>query len=233
VDRLRAEVEELRRQIGHESAAYAELEERLADVSGIRDQLRESRTRILIARVIAEDASPMRDTLLITRGSTEGVRVGQWVVAGKSAATTAGQSGRELLGREWLIGRVSEVQPYRSRVLLATDPSFPKAADQKLTRVRLARVLADGTWQLADGESLLIGAGRGHMRVEQAVRDYFAEGYRIVVAPASKDLPLAMTLGRVESSSPVVEAPLMFNLDVRPWGDAIRLGHVYLICPAE
>jgi hypothetical protein len=38
-----------------------------------------------------------------------------------------------------------------------------------------------------------------------------------------------MAIGRIVSAARVDQAPLHYNLDVRPWADASRLSYVYVI----
>jgi len=95
--------------------------------------------------------------------------------------------------------------------------------------VRLARVLADGTWEPAEQECLLEGHGRGSMLIAQAPRDYHRDGYPIVLVAPSASLPGWLTIGWVESSRARPQAPLHYDLVVKPWGQARRLSHVYVI----
>lgn len=223
---LQHEVERLRRHVGQQSLTLAELEQRISELTSIRDQIRDVRTRIRLAAVIGYDASPRRETLVIARGSNDGIAIGQWVVA-CSAAPAADATGRDALMREWLVGRISEVFPFTSRVRLTTDPQFARE------RVRMARVLADGTWQPIGSDGLLFGLGGGKMQIQNAAADPRQDGATIVLAPASADLPAELTLGRIVGSRSVADAPLFYNIDVLPWGDARRLGTVYVVVPGR
>ncbi|MBU0637494.1 MAG: hypothetical protein KKB50_01410 [Planctomycetes bacterium] len=223
---LEAEHEGLKRQLGHQQLRIAGLEERVTDATGLREQLRDERVWLIIAPVVAHDASPRRETITIGRGSRSAgpVRVGQWVAAGaRLAERDPEETGRELLMRQWLIGRVCEVWPYKSRVQLATDEQFEPLV------VRPAKTLADGTWQPAEQDCALIGCGSGRMLIDRATVDYYATGATTVLVPASADLPAALTIGRIVSSQPIAEAPLHYDLEVRPWGDPRRLSYVYVI----
>jgi cell shape-determining protein MreC len=222
---LQAENDRLQRQVLQQRLALQEAQRRLAELSGLAEQLPDSHARIIIAPVVAADASPRHSTLLIAKGQqAQWVREGEWVVAGGAPAPEwdADATVRDLLSRGWLIGRVSEVQPRLARVQLATDPRFK-------TEVRTARMLADGTVQLAGDACVLEGQGAGRMRITQAVEDYDKTGYRIVVVPTSRDLPVPMTLGRIEGSTPRNDSSQHFNLTVLPWGPAEKLTHVYVI----
>jgi hypothetical protein len=109
-----------------------------------------------------------------------------------------------------------------ARVQLATDPRFQCG-------VRAGRVLADGTVQLAPEACVLNGIGGGRMRITQAVQDYYKAGYPLVVVPAARELPTALTLGRIESAAPRDDSPQHFDLGVVPWGRADSLTYVYVI----
>jgi cell shape-determining protein MreC len=215
------ELDALRRQVAHQAVELRELRARLEEVSGLQNQLRDPRTQILIAPVLGYDAAPHRQTLLLGRGAAAGVRVGQWVAAGAGRGA-AGASGRELLGRQWLIGRVAEAQPHVCRVLLASDPDFK-------VPVMLVRLRPDGVAEVAPGGCVLEGRGRGQMRISQAPGDYSKQGYTIVVAGSAGGLPAPLSIGQVVSSAPMEESALHFNLEVAPWSAARDLGHAYVI----
>jgi cell shape-determining protein MreC len=222
---LRDELDELRRQLWHQTILLADLEHQTAELTGIRAQLGQEQTRIVIAAVIGFDASPRRQTLMINKGRlSEGqIRVGQWVAAGLGPDREDRQAtGRELLLRQWLIGKVSKVDPYRSWVQLATDPDFGPEP------VRVAGLL-DGQWQRTGDECLLYGLGSGRMLIRHAKGDYWASGHTLVLVPRSGDLPASLSVGRISSSRTVSESSLWHDLDVRPWADPYELTHVYVI----
>lgn len=217
--RLQTENRQLQRELGQQSLYVAELEKRLNEITGIRDQLRNRQANLILAPVIAYDASLQQETLLISKGSAAGIVKGQWVAA---AAEPGQTDGRKLLARQWLIGRISEVQPYSSRVQLATDGRFKE-------EVRVAKVLPNGAWQPLDHRCILFGRGGGRMAIEQATQDYYKLGYQIVLVPASAELPAPFTLGRIESSRPLEQTQLHFDLEARLWGEPRRLEYVYVI----
>jgi cell shape-determining protein MreC len=222
---LRAENARLQRQVLQQRLALQQAEGRVEELSGIADQMPDSHVGILIAPVVACDASPRHSTLLIAKGQQRRwVQEGEWVVAGGAGAPDwdAEATVRDLLHRGWLIGRVSEVQPRVARVQLATDPRFK-------TEVWAARMLADGTVQLAGKPCHLQGVGAGRMSITQAVEDYFKTDYRLVVVPTSRDLPVPLTVGRIAGSTPRADSSQHFNLSVLPWGSADKLSHVFVL----
>ncbi len=222
---IRDELDRLQRQVLNQRLALQAAEERVEELSALAGQMPDSHAGIIVAPVVSYDADPRHGTLLIAKGQQkQWVHEGEWVVAGGAGAPAwdPGAAVHDLLWRGWLIGRISEVQPRVARVQLATDPRFA-------TEVRTARLLPDGTVQLAAAGCHLRGQGPGHMRITQAVEDYFKTDYRIVVVPAQRDLPVPMTLGRITDSAPRNDSSQHFDLNVAPWGPTEKLTHVYVI----
>lgn len=220
---LRERTQWLELQLHHQQVATAELEHMLADVSGLRSQLLDLDSKIIIAPVVGGDASPQRETLLIGRGASDGVMIDDWVAAGappqiRGPAVTA----RAPLLQQWLIGRIIETAPHTSRVQLATDAKFGR----ELTWV--AKSLPDGAWEVGDHECALRGLGGGRMRIEAAPEDYFADSRTVVLLPLAHPRPLALVLGRIVSST-TLDTGLHYHLEVEPWGDAKSLAYVYVI----
>lgn len=221
--RLRQENERLARQVGQQQVTIAELERLLADLSGLRDQLADLRAEIIIARVLSGDAAPPRETLLIGKGSRHGVEVGDWVAAGvPPEALAAAETGRDWVLRQWLIGRISDVQPFTSRVQLATDPQFGTE------RATTAKALPDGSWQSAGRHCGLVGVGDGRMMIRQAVEDYLASGFTIVLIPLAHPRPTALAVGRITGAA-VLDTGLHYDLTVEPWSDPRRLSYVFVL----
>lgn len=223
-----AENEELQRRVAQQRLALEDLRREVARLAGLRDVFPFGRASIVPAAVLAFDTSPRRATLTIAVGSDgiAGLREGLWVAAGEAPGAAAEHTGREAVAGQYLIGRISEAHPFLSRVQLATDPGFGPL------RAAVARVV-DGAWQPGPADVLLTGAGGSTMRIERANTDHFAAGATIVMIPTSLDLPLSLTIGQIVGSRPLPEAPLFFDLDVRPWGDYQRLRYVYVIIPAS
>lgn len=223
---LLKENETLQRQVAQQRLRLSVVEQRLADLTGLSGQLPDSHARIVIAPVVACDLTPNRATLriMLTERQSGLVRKDQWVVAADAPRPDWDPQAtvRDLLDREWLVGRVSEVHPRVADVQLTTDPRFR-------SEVRAARVLADGTWQVAEEGCVLVGQGRGKMRISQAAQDYFKANYRIVVVPPSRDLPLPLAVGHIEGSTPRSDSAQHFDLAVVPTGAFAGLTHVYII----
>jgi cell shape-determining protein MreC len=221
---LEQRISELQLQVGAQSVQIAELETQLGEVTAMREVVAETGFRIIPARLMSGTPVPGRESINIGRGSSHGVRVGDWVAAGQAEERRDEKSDdRQRIQQQWLIGQVIATHPYVSTVRLCTDTGFPA------TRVSAARRLEDGRWRKADKQAKLVGIGRGRMRIESATLDHLAAGYDIVLAEIGAGSPLALPLGRIESSRVVPESALHFDLDVRPWGDVRDLSHVYVI----
>lgn len=218
-EELYEENEALRRQVVTQGQRLEQQQVLLDDLSGLAGQAGDALRTIVVAPVVSFDADRRRETLLVqlNKRTRPHVRVGQWVAAGAEEGPT-----REVVSRQWLIGQVCEVQTKVARVRLATDPGFRVG-------VRIAGVLADGTWQVDETPYLLSGRGQGRMVIDQAEADYYGEGRRVVVVPESPTLPFAMSLGAVTASRLRSDSPQHFDLEVGPWAPAARLRVVYIL----
>ena len=218
--------EQLERQIGHQAVLIAELETLLGTVSGIHDQLDDRRVKLILAAVIGGDASPRREVLRISKGAREGVQVGDWVAAGFRRDSDPSATHQDLVLRQWLIGRISEVLPHVSTVQLTTDPQFGTE------RGFVAKPLPDGSWATAEQECGLVGAGGGMMRIEQAPADFHESGYTLVLIPLRYPRPLSLVAGRITAGR-TLKTGLHYDLDVAPWADARALSRVCVISLPE
>jgi rod shape-determining protein MreC len=147
-ERLRAENRRLRAELAdHEELRQAN--ERLRRLLEFRDQLA---APALPARVIAEDAASYFRTVVIDRGSSDGVRERMPVVVA-----------------EGLVGRVIRTAPHQSRVLLVTDASSAVASMVQRTRARgVCRGQGDALgfdfalhWEEIEPGDLIVTSGMG------------------------------------------------------------------------
>ncbi|NLV24542.1 MAG: rod shape-determining protein MreC [Deltaproteobacteria bacterium] len=106
--RLRARLQEL------EEVALTN--ERLQRLLEFRDRMQLS---ALVAQVFAEDATSWFRTVIINKGSADGV-----------------EEGMPVMVAEGVVGRILRVAPHQSRVLLVTDPSSALAALVQKNRAR-------------------------------------------------------------------------------------------------
>lgn len=105
VKELEGEVQRLQNSLVHKEATLVRLQTELASVTEYYKEVKVTQ-KPLLAHVIGYDTSDFRKTLLIDAGSKHGVTKDSVVLA-----------------KEALVGKVSAVGPYTSRVLLITDPA--------------------------------------------------------------------------------------------------------------
>lgn len=222
--RLRAENEQLRRQVAQLSRLLEQREQELRELAGLREILGDLPVRLLPAYVLAGDASPTRRSLVIARGSSGPfpLHVGDWVAAAPAASGPSDQDGRQRLLAQWLVGRVAEVGPLTSRVRLTTDPAFGPVP------VRAARVDESGRCIPLGPVVLLHGSG-GSMRVREAPLNFLERGAEWILTEPIGRIPLAMLVGRITSARPVPQSALHYDLVVEPLSDPHRLRRVYVI----
>lgn len=221
---LKREIAELRRLVDYLEQQRRATEQQLAEVAAIRAALLGEDASIVIARVLRHASTPRRAALILDRGSMARVREGLWVVAGRPPRPQEELSGRAALGRQWLIGRISEVRTYESTVRLATDPGFR-------CEVRVARAGAGGGWDVLDVPLSLRGIGDGQMLIPEATRDFYAEQARTVLVPEGIGLPSTMPIGRVAGSERIDATQLHYDLTVQPLADPGELVRAYVIVP--
>ncbi len=222
---LDATVDGLRRQILHQQLALDELGRRFDEVTGLRGQLRDGSTRIVLATVVAGDTAAGRETLTISPGALRGVAVDQWVIAGQPLDPQETATGRALLLRGWVIGRVADVRNHVAHVRMCTDAAFGPI------RVSLGKLDEDGSFEMAPNECVLHGAGRGRMVIRQATRDYLAAGYVDVMVKLGGSTPVVVSVGQVTGSRTRSDSPLHYDLDVTPVARTRDLTHVYILVP--
>jgi len=217
--RLYHENQELERLVVQQQIALEEYQQRWERVTGLRGVLPGDDVKLVLAPVVSYDADRRRDTLRIglNERTASLVKVGQWVAAGLLQTPSA-----DLLARQWLIGRISEVQLRFARVQLVTDPKFRVEA-------RVAILDANTRWTLSEESCLVEGVGDGRMVIRQVARDYFAEGYRLVFVPASRELPVPLAIGELQSSRRRSDSSQHWDLSVTPCGSVELLTHVFVI----
>ena len=121
LDRLKVELLLLRAKTGKMAALTAE-NDRLRDLLGSAAKLQDN---VLVAEMVATDPDPERLEIIIDKGSSDGVFVGQ-----------------PLLDAEGLMGQVVDVSPLSARVLLLSDPTHSVPVQVARSNLRL---IAQGT----------------------------------------------------------------------------------------
>lgn len=227
---LERENQALQMQLIHQGALLDELSRRWEALAGEPLRLPDAHMRVLMVPVVGHDADPGRATLQVVLSVRQSslVRRGQWVAAGRAPQLSdLEEGGRALLHRQFIVGRVIEVQSRVARVQLTTDPRFR-------AEVRAARVLDDGvTLEMASAGCILAGRGGGLLRIEQAAEDYLSSGMRIVVVPAGADLVVPLSAGKIIASAPRADSSRHFDLTVEPWEPLESLTYVYILAAAQ
>lgn len=180
----------------------------LASQVGVAEQLREENARLralrdgyiprdiplLPAKVVARDIVAWRDSILVERGSSRGVRRKDWVASRffVNQGLVAGVSkGQVVLAKECLLGCVEQVSPYMARVQLLSD------VDSHWIEVRVGAV-TDGTFEFVDYPCTLRGLGRGRMTVNDVPHQYV----QAVADRASGDERRRIRIGDLVFSTP-------------------------------
>ncbi|MCS7172202.1 MAG: rod shape-determining protein MreC [Armatimonadetes bacterium] len=188
--RLRAEVEHLRRRL-------ADLEEARSEVVRLRrllDLRAELPTATLAARVVARDPDTWFATVLINRGGRHGVRRHDVVVTA-----------------EGLVGRVLEVYPTASRVLLVSDPRSAVGVLVQRTR----------------DPAIVEGQAGPLLRLRYLPRDATARpGDVLVTSGLGGVFPRGLRVGIIRS---VLKGGLFLEAEVVPAADLSRLEEVLLL----
>ncbi len=228
VDELQQALDRARLQLSQQGQALANLQRILDDLTGLRSQMPDQHVKLVLAPIVAYDANPRRDTVLVILSADQvnWVRPGQWVAAGAWETPS-----REALARQWLVGKVSEVHTRSARIQLATDLKFRAT-------VALGRIESSNggpanmslVGELCRIEGLGARAtGGGRMLITQAQANYFESGETVVVAPTSRELPFPMVLGRLVSAAQDTRSAKHWDLAADPWMTLRGLTHVYII----
>ncbi|MGE0434234.1 MAG: rod shape-determining protein MreC [Planctomycetota bacterium] len=161
----------------------------------------------------SNDSSPYRHTLLIDRGSREGLQIGDPVVNGRV-----------------LIGRVVAVGPMTSRVQLVTDPGFHGV---KILIVPATDDLATAAEDDLDAFPRGLAHGDGDrdmmMMLEHVPQDSkVAVGDLVFTSAHSVTTPGGLIIGRISRVSRSERAQFA-SIEVEPWADPRRIEQVQVI----
>ena len=202
-------------------------------------------TVVLIpAPVIALDAAPRRDSLLLGKGELKGIKHGDWV-ASRLFVQVGEQNGIQrqsavlardhLLARENLIGWVEETTPLTSRVVLLSD-----AYANRPMRVHLAHFDTPSQRYLAvtsEGRVApfaLRGIGGGKMIVADIDRAFIdagvvAVGDLVTSDPNDPRLPHTMVIGEIIEVRQNTNKPLFYDAVVRHRQNPQQLSQVLIV----
>lgn len=219
-------VDGLRRQVGQQSLMISELQAVAEELMQVRESIG-NRGAIVLASVIGGDTSRQRETVRLSKGHLSApVERGLWVLSGDDVSMGAIDGPRDVLLRQWIIGRVHSVAPFVCEVQLATDPQFGPEP------VRAARPLPDGDWVLAPSECLLDGVGGGRMRIRDATENYHETGFRYVVTMLGGSTPFGFVIGEIVGATRKPDSPLHYDLEVAPISEVRRMSRVFVLNPS-
>jgi rod shape-determining protein MreC len=197
---LAVENSELKARLAEAGPKLALLEE----LSGENDRLKAAlgfrggnryRLKLLPAKVIGRGAATWSSLIEIDRGSGSGVRVNLPVIAA-----------------DGLVGKIVEVSPFSSKVLLLTDPLSSVAAADRRSRDN----------GVAEGYA----PNRLKMKYVGADGDV-ATGDAIVTSAVSSLFPPGLPIGTV-SRAAKKETDLFYEIELKPAADLSRLEEVFV-----
>jgi len=198
---------------------------------------------LIPAPVVAADAAPGRETLLVGRGRLRGVQREDWVASRmlvRAGEPEGVENGAAVLGRQCLLGWVEETGPFTSRVVLLSDPYA-----QRVLRVHIAHSLRNGpdaqsrelrfvTMGGRVAEFVLRGVGGGRMIVNDIPHDFVDAGLITpgdLVLSDSRDPKLgqALVVGEITEVRHNKSKPLLYDTYVQPRFDPKSLSQVLIV----
>ncbi len=175
-----------------ELAHYREVEIENLELRHMLNLKRHTRLNILIAKVIAEDGIPWIKSMILNKGSSDGVTEMDPVLVGRDNSEDGGL----------VAGEVVNVTLHTSRLLLITDYDCRIAAIDQRSRVR----------------GILVGQGHGicSLKFVQNGKD-IKVGDVIVTSGLDGVFPKGFLLGKVVSISPSATHGLFQRVIVKPF----------------
>lgn len=225
----------LTHQITALASRYEALERERAALAGIRHRGL-SGGRLVSARVLAGDASPLRDSALVNAGRLSGVRGGAAVASHYFTIERADgddvRSGMSVLSGEALVGFVEQVGTHSARVRLLRDTGVT------LT-VNIAR-LADGKYFPLDADFWMVGTGSSGtgLQIRDVSHRYINEGAIqvgdfVLSSPTDARLPVPLNVGVIAAIHQDAGNRLLYRLDVTPAVDYDRVRDVFVVDPVS
>jgi len=181
-----------------ELAHYREVEVENIELRRMLNLKRHTRLNILVAKVIAEDGIPWIKSMILDKGSSDGVTKMSPVLVGRDNSTDGGL----------IAGEVVDVTLYTSRLLLITDYDCRIAAIDQRSRVR----------------GILVGQGHGicALKFVQNGKD-IKVGDIIVSSGLDGIFPKGFLLGKVVSVYPSATHGLFQKVIVKPF---VKLSYI-------
>jgi rod shape-determining protein MreC len=203
----RARIEYLETQVQRLMNEKDLAQSKLESVAAARAAIREPAWKLLPADVLfPTDGSPWRKSLVIALGSRAGV-----------------QKGMLVLYHHYLVGRISEVGPFTSRVQVVTDPAF-KASAVAAPRTYQAGVALDkrhvGVYEGTAGQSGRLKWLLGETPVE-------GDATVLTTDNSTAGIPRGLILGRVSKVDAGRGATL--HVEVDPFVNFRALEHVTVL----
>jgi len=243
LEAMRNEVASLRlqlREIEAEQPIIGMYLKKFGDRSAIRGG------RLIPARVIAYDPVAWRDAILLSSGRQRGVRPEAWVASRHfldAGAKDGVQQGMVVLAREYLIGKIDEVTPFSSRVVLLSDVDsraevwIGRVEGTRFTvlpRLEVLRAGHTGARPGQEGLFSLAGRGKGEMLINGVHEDYVKQQILrvddLVVSPGTgPDLPVTMVIGQITQIEDDPAQRQLRQLTVRCPIDTRALRWVYVL----
>jgi len=221
----------------------ASLEQTVQELTLLRETGVAEQGTLIPAPVVATDAAPGRDTLLVGKGKLAGAKREDWVASRLlvRAGTSDGvRTGAAVLGRQCLLGWVEQTGPFTSRVVLLSD-----AYTHRLLRVRIAHLTPSPddprTFQprfvtLGDhvAEFVLRGAGGGRMIINDIPHDFMdagvvAAGDLVLSDPRDPKLGQSLVVGKITEVRHNKDKPLLYDAFVEPRFDPKSLSQVLIV----
>jgi len=229
-EQLQYEKNALENRVASMGRQMEEMEQIIGAISGWRQRGLAANTCVIPARVVAGDSVGWRESIVVDRGSSDGVQVGDWVATHGSLSQVgdASRTAQVLLASECLLGRVVETSPLTSRVVLLSD-----GRQRQPTRVRVARVEENRLAGPSD-DLTLYGLGNAKMSIPDVPAQLLEtskirEQDLVISSPTESRLPLAMVIGRIERIEKDRKNPLLLHVFVTPRADTSCLQQVYII----
>ncbi len=196
---------------------------------------------ILPAKIVARDIIASRDSILVARGSSRGVRHKDWVASrffvdrGQIHGVTTGQA---VLASECLLGHIEQVSPYMARVQLLTDVACPRI------EVRIGSLTDNTDPTFVDYPCSLRGLGSGRMTIEDVPCRY-VQGFEhdeadqvnrtirvgdlVLSAPGQLGLPEPLVIGKIAEFIEDPRKRLVVDLVIEPAVSIDQLREVLII----
>lgn len=213
----------------------SQLHATVAELANVRKQGFPAHGTLIPARVLAMDASPGRDSVIVGKGNVQKVEKNDWVVSSLTVGAGTGQGVEEqanVLGRQFLIGWVDQVTPLTSRVILLSDKPAGRARPRKVLISP-----ADPTTRPAEGEPdifILEPLGNERMIIRDIPRRMIESqqvqlGDLVTSTPDDTRLPVAMVIGPIEQLQPNRDKPICFDAIVRHMIEPAGLSQVMIV----